>query len=60
MEELELTPVQVLRKLMEGDHLFLWKGLQIMSHRYQYKGKFPTEEYWKGFGKNHLSTGKKG
>lgn len=59
MEELLLAPVLVLRKLMEGDNLFLWKGLQIMSHRYQYRGNFPTQVCWEGFGKNRSSRGKK-
>lgn len=48
-------------RLMERDHSSLWKGLQIMSHRYSvwYRGNFPTQGYWKDFGKNQLSTGKR-
>lgn len=54
-----LASIISLRKLMERDHLFLWTGMLIMSHRDKYRGNFPTQKNWKSFGKNHLVTGKK-
>ena len=46
--EASLSNHLVLRRLMEGYYLYLWKGFQIMSHRYWNEGNFPTQENWKG------------
>ena len=55
--EASLSDHLVLRRLMEGYHLYLWKGFHIMSHRYWNQGNFPTQEIGKAWQKHtHTHT----